>query len=129
MLSFHLIWWCRKRYPPPIERATSPNNKVSLYWVKVEKILKSSLDSIPSPSPSVKIEIMGQKVCLRCKSKTLQGIGNKLCFALLPEVNFPANNLNVNVKVMGSNPGYLLIFFYFKSFHHFVLGFSWLIKK
>ena len=31
---------------------------------KVEKILKGSLDSIPSPSPSVKIQIMGGKVCL-----------------------------------------------------------------
>ena len=31
--------------------------------VKVEKILKGSLDSITSPS--VKIEIMGRKVCLR----------------------------------------------------------------
>ena len=30
---------------------------------KVEKILKGSLDSIPSPSPSVKIQIMGGKVC------------------------------------------------------------------
>ena len=39
---------------------------------KVEKILKASLDLIPSPS--VKIQIMGGKVCLRCKSKTLLGI-------------------------------------------------------
>ena len=45
---------------------------------KVEKILKDSLDSIPSPSPSVKIQIMGGKVCLRCKGKTLLGIANKL---------------------------------------------------
>ena len=37
---------------------------------KVENILKYSLDSIPSPSPSVKIQIMGGKVCLRCKGKT-----------------------------------------------------------
>ena len=29
---------------------------------KVENILKGSLDSIPSPSPSVKIQIMGRKV-------------------------------------------------------------------
>ena len=29
---------------------------------KVEKILKGSLDSIPSPSPSVKIQIIGGKV-------------------------------------------------------------------
>ena len=44
----------------------------------VEKILKGSLDSIPSPSPSVKIQIMGGKVCLRCKGKTLLGVVNKL---------------------------------------------------
>ena len=31
---------------------------------KVEKILKGNLDSIPSPSPSVKIQILGGKVCL-----------------------------------------------------------------
>ena len=37
--------------------------------IKVEKILKGSLDSIPSPS--VKIQIMGREVCLRCEGKTL----------------------------------------------------------
>ena len=75
--------------------------------VKVENILKGSLDSIPSPSPSVKIQIMGGKICLTCKGKTLLGIVNKLlktkrfltvitqhCFASLTQVNFPANNLN-----------------------------------
>jgi hypothetical protein len=72
---------------------------------KVENILKGSLDSIPSPSPSVKIQIIGRKVCLRCKGKTLLGDVNRLfvfksfdnsqqCFALLSLVNFPANNLN-----------------------------------
>ena len=45
---------------------------------KVEKILKGSLDSIQSPSPSVKIQIISGKVCLRCKGKTLLGIVNKL---------------------------------------------------
>ena len=45
---------------------------------KVEKNLKGSLDSIPSPSPSVKIQIMGRKICLRCKGKTLLGVVNKL---------------------------------------------------
>ena len=44
--------------------------------IKVEKILKDSLDSIPSPS--VKIQILGGKVCLRCKGKTLLGVVNKL---------------------------------------------------
>ena len=43
---------------------------------KVEMILKGSLDSILSPS--VKIQIMGRKVCLRCEGKTLLGIVNKL---------------------------------------------------
>ena len=31
---------------------------------KVEKVLKSSLDSISSPSPPVKIQIIGRKVYL-----------------------------------------------------------------
>ena len=35
----------------------------------VEKIFKGSLDSIPSPSPLVKIQIMSGKICLRCKGK------------------------------------------------------------
>ena len=47
-------------------------------FVKVEKILKGNLVLIPLPSPSVKIQIMGGKVCLRCKGKTLLGIVNKL---------------------------------------------------
>ena len=47
-------------------------------YTKVEKILKESLDLIPSPSPSVKIQIMGGKICLRCKGKTLLGVVNKL---------------------------------------------------
>jgi hypothetical protein len=38
---------------------------------KVENILKSSLGSFLSPSPSVKIQIMEWKVCLRCKGKLL----------------------------------------------------------
>jgi hypothetical protein len=45
---------------------------------KVEKILKGSLDLMPSPSPSVKIQIMSGKVCFRCKDKTLLGVVNKL---------------------------------------------------
>ena len=45
---------------------------------KVEKVLKGSLDLTPSPSPSVKIQIMSGKVKLRCKGKTLLGFVNKL---------------------------------------------------
>ena len=76
--------------------------ETTTYYFKVENILKGSLDSIPSSSPSVKIQIMGGKICLRCKGKTLLGVVNnkkfvditQQCFALLPQVNFPANNLN-----------------------------------
>jgi hypothetical protein len=45
---------------------------------KVEKILKGSLNLNPSSLPSVKIQIMGGKICLRCKGKTLLVIVNKL---------------------------------------------------
>ena len=45
---------------------------------RVENILKDSLDSIPSPSPLVKVQVMGVKICLRCKGKTLLGVVNKL---------------------------------------------------
>ena len=84
--------------------------KLSAWLCKVEKILKGRLDLIPSPSPSVKSQIMGRKVCLRCKAKDCWGLStnfwkqkvenkkfvdiNQQCFALLSQVNFPANNLN-----------------------------------
>jgi hypothetical protein len=47
---------------------------------KVKKVYEVRLDSIPSPSPSMKIQIMGGKVCLRCNGKTLLDIDNKLAF-------------------------------------------------
>ena len=47
----------------------APFQLKSLKQGKVEKILKGSLDSIPSPS--AKIQVMGGKVCLSCKGKTL----------------------------------------------------------
>jgi hypothetical protein len=75
---------------------------------KVKKIQEDSLDSIPSPSLSVKIQIVGGKVCLRCKGKTLLGIVNKLfsfksllttpSFAFTPQVNFPAHNLTFHLR-------------------------------
>ena len=48
------------------------------HFDKVEMNLKGSLDLIPSPSTSVRIQIMGGKVCLRHKGKTLLGIINKV---------------------------------------------------
>ena len=53
------------------------NGVKSYTLVKVEKTLKGSLDLIPSPSTSLKIQIMGEKVCMRCKGKTLLGFVNK----------------------------------------------------
>jgi hypothetical protein len=53
-------------------------SKVSSHLNYVENFLKGSLDSIPSPSPSVKIQIIGGKVSLRCKGKKLLGVVNKL---------------------------------------------------
>ena len=65
----------------------------NMWWYamasKVEKILKCSLDLIPSPSPSVKIQIMAGKFAWGWNAKHC-----RQCFALLPQVNFPANNLN-----------------------------------
>ena len=60
--------------PDPMETLVSDEKILH----KVEKILKGSLDWIPSPSSSVKIQIMSGKVCLRCEGKTLLGIVNKL---------------------------------------------------
>ena len=54
-----------------------PSNYLFRMNSKVEKILKGSLDLIPSPSPSVKIQIMGGKVCLMCTGKTFLGVVNK----------------------------------------------------
>jgi hypothetical protein len=56
-----------------IVRFTTNITNVSLI-LKVEKILKGSLESITSSSPSVKTQIMCGKVCLRCKGKTLLGV-------------------------------------------------------
>ena len=55
-----------------------------MHWNKVKKIKEDSLDLLSSPSPSVNIQIMGGKVCLRLKGKTLLDIVNKQCFAFTP---------------------------------------------
>ena len=106
LLNANCRGWCLAYYLTAFTDWTvNITNLILLHYVvKVENILKGNLDSIPSPS--VKIQIMGGKVCLRCKCKTLLGIVNKLlktkkfvditqqCFALLTQVNFPTHNLN-----------------------------------
>ena len=61
---------------PPKSLANIRDKNVDSSSSKVEKNLKGILDSILSPSEN--IQIMGGKVCLRCKGKTLLGIVNKL---------------------------------------------------
>ena len=78
-----------------------------------------------SPSTSVKIQIMGGKVCLSCKCKTLLSLVNKAtfenkkfvdinqqCFALLTQVNFPAKNMNFHWRY----PGYFFKFWWIWPF-------------
>ena len=73
---------------------------------------------ISSPSPSVKIQIVSRKVCLRHKGKTLLCIVNKV-FVFKSLLTTPSNVLPLHLscpqfqfplklKVMGLNPGYLL---------------------
>ena len=67
------------------------------YSHKVEKILKGSLNSIHSPSPSLKIQIMGGKVCFRCIGKTLLGVVNKL-LKIKSLLTMPSNVLPLHLK-------------------------------
>jgi hypothetical protein len=86
--------------PKPKSNQTQKDSIPS--YNKVEKILKSSLDLILSPSPLVKLQIMGRKVRLRCecnqllKNKKFVDITQQ-CFALLPQVKFPIINLNFHL--------------------------------
>ena len=60
-----------------MKNAATTLHEACTQMLKVENFLKVSLDLIPSPSPLVNIQIMGGKVCLRCKGKTLLGSVNK----------------------------------------------------
>jgi len=78
VLTQDVIIFIKKSIKPKsiigIQNHTPKKNKGQSF--KVENIFKGNLDSIPSPS--VKIQTIGRKVCLRCKSKTLLGVVNKL---------------------------------------------------
>ena len=60
-----------------LKNALSLNLLSDAFFCKVENISKGFLDSILSPLPSVKIQIMDGKVCLRCNGKTLLDAVNK----------------------------------------------------
>ena len=94
---------------------------VWLSLFKVENILKGSLVLIPSPSTSVKIKIMGRKVCLSCKGKTLLGLSTNFwkqkvwwhrpaMFCLIT-----SSKLSWRWRWWYWNQAIFLIFFYFKS--------------
>jgi hypothetical protein len=81
------------------------------FLIKVEKILKDSLNSIPSHSPSLKIQIMDGKVCLMCKGKTLLVCCQHpamFCLYISRKFSGPYFECSLKVKVMGSNADYLL---------------------
>ena len=72
-------------------------NKNKNWLIQSRIFLKGSLDSLPSPSLSVKIQIMGGKVCLRCKGETLLGDVNKL-FVFKSLLTTPSNVLPIHLK-------------------------------
>ena len=106
--NFKSRWHCKKREClNHIKEPKFPNiiiQKLNMkILIKVEKILKGSLDSIPSPS--VKFKLCAGKFAWGVKKNIVgycqQTFENKKfveiiqqCFAILSQVNFPANNLN-----------------------------------
>ena len=96
-----------------------------LWWSR-----KCSLDSIQSPSPSLKIQIMSGKVCFRqnipwsCFQKFVDII--QQCFALLLLVKFPAINLNFHWRGRWSDQIqtiFLHLFYFTKDLESFAQQF------
>ena len=67
---------------------------------KVENIFKGSLDLIPSTSPLMKIQIMGRKVCLRYKGKTLHPA--KICLYTSSIFSCPSFKFSPKMKLIQS---------------------------
>ena len=67
------------------------------FFGKVEKTLKGSLDSIPSPSLSLTIQIKGGKVGLSCKGETLLGVVNEL-LKTISLLTSPSNIMPYSLK-------------------------------
>ena len=64
--------------------------------IKLEKILKDSLDLIPSPSPSVKIQIIGGNYWQELGKKLLDDVNNFFVFKSL--LTIPSNVLPLHLK-------------------------------
>ena len=117
LFGVELIIGCKNRIDLVKDMTIFLSEPVQSFFIfKVEKILKRSLDSIPSPPLSVKIQIMCGKVCLRCKGKTLLGVVNKhlksKSLSTSPSYVLPYYRtkfeFSLKVKLMASNLGYLL---------------------
>ena len=98
----------------------SATNKYEIHhWLlsfKVEKILKGTQDSISSPSPSVKIQIWEGKFAWGIKAKHCWALSTNFwiqklywqCTAMFCLYASSKLEFSLKVKVMRSNPGYLL---------------------
>ena len=104
----------------PVLHYTMGKDFCPVVWhSEVEKILKGSLDLISSPSPSVKIQIMGSKVCLRHKGqkqnivyKLLNTKQHPVMFCLY---TFLVYNLNFHWRWRDRIQAIYLNLFYFKG--------------
>ena len=66
--------------------------------IKLEKILKDSLDLIPSPSPSVKIKIIGGNYWQELGKKLLDDVNNFFVFKTKSLLTTPSNVLFLHLN-------------------------------
>ena len=101
------------------------DRRLHYFTTKVEKILKRILDLIPSPSPSVKIQIMSGKPFAGNNFWKQKNCIHYTAMYILPQVNFPANNLNFywrwrdHIRAISFNFFYSLQFYLLLSKVHF----------
>ena len=101
-----------------LERFSNISVSCLLFWLdwlwfflKVEKIFKGRLDLIPSPS--VKILIMGRKICLRCIRQNIAGSCQQ---TFISPANFTAHYLNFHCRWCNGIQAIFLNLFYFAFF-------------
>ena len=115
-LVFKRHWNLESQEIRKMQGQSLQGNRVWRYLgCKVEKFQKGSLDLIPSPSPLVKIQYVGVKICLRCKGKTLFFFSKvcwyhpaMFCLITLSKLFRQLIWIFTEGKAMGSSPGYLL---------------------
>ena len=95
--------WMLSTSQTPIRGEYNCKGDDSLFLNSLEKVLKGSLDYIPSPLPSLKIQIMGKfawglkaKHCWTLSTNFWKQKGcwhHPSMFCLVTQVNFPTNHL------------------------------------